>query len=154
MEEKLQVVFKEYIGEVEGVCKLLIKSINDSENTNLRNKYDFFEYRSRCKKTEFEVGEVKYRLHGKGCTVFNQEKVIEWDFGYRSRWCGIDPWKVSMTLKKNCSPHAEFYDVNLLQTACEQFVKDGIMFKKYDQYYFELTENETLDLSFQSNMIL
>ena len=52
----------------------------DSENTNLRNKYDFFEYRSKCKKMEFEVGEVKYRFHGKGCTVFNQENVIEWDF--------------------------------------------------------------------------
>ena len=61
MEEKLQIVFREYIREVEGVCNLLIKSINDSENTNLRNKYDFFEYRSKCKKMEFEVGEVKYR---------------------------------------------------------------------------------------------
>ena len=47
MEEKLQIVFREYIREVEGVCNLLIKSINDSENTNLRNKYDFFEYRSK-----------------------------------------------------------------------------------------------------------
>lgn len=131
----MQVVFKEYIADVEDVCKLLLKSINDSENINLRNKYDFFEYRSKCKKMEFEVGEVKYRFHGKGCTVFNHEKVIEWDFGYRSRWCGIDPWKVSMTLKYG-GPYAEFYDVNLLQTACEQFVKEGVMFKKYDQYYF------------------
>ena len=148
MEEKLQIVFREYIREVEGVCNLLIKSINDSENTNLRNKYDFFEYRSKCKKMEFEVGEVKYRFHGKGCTVFNQENVIEWDFGYRSRWCGIDQWKVSMTLKKNNSLHAEFYDANLLQIACDQFVKDGAMFKKYDQYYFELTENETFKPKF------
>ena len=100
MEEKLQIILKEYIKDVEDVCNILIKSLNDSQNLHLKNKYDFFEYRSKCRDTEFEAEGIKYILHGKGCTAFSEEKIIDWDFGYRSRWCGIDPWKVSMTLKK------------------------------------------------------
>lgn len=148
LEEKLQTVLKEYICEVERLCNILVKSINDSENICLRNKYDFFEYRSKCKKMEFEVGKIRYRFHGIGCTVFNEEKYIDWDFGYRSRWCGIDPWKVAITLQNNDSEHVEFYDANLIKTACEQFVKKGIMFKIYDRYHFELTENETFKPEF------
>lgn len=50
MEEELQIVLKEYIKDVEDVCHILVKSINSSENLNLKNKYDFFVYRSCCKK--------------------------------------------------------------------------------------------------------
>lgn len=92
---------------------------------------------------EFEADGINYRMHGKGCAAFNAEKFIDWDFGYRSRWCGINPWKVSITLKENNSPHIEYYDGNLLQTECEQSVKKSIMFKKYGQYYFEMTANDT-----------
>lgn len=143
MEEKLQIVLKEYIRDVEEVCNILIRNINYSENLNLRNKYDFFMYRSSCNKWEFEEGGISYRLHGKGCMAFNKEMFIDWDFGYRSRWCGIIPWKVSMTLEKNNSPHVAYYDGDLVKTICEQFVKEDIMFKKYDQYYFEMTADET-----------
>lgn len=142
MEGNLQVILKEYIRDVEDVCKFLISGINCSENQNLKNKYDFFEYRSSCKKMEFEVGGISYRFHGKGCTAFNKEKFLDWDFGYRSRWCGINPWKVSLTLKKNSKPYVEYYDGNLLEIACEQLVEKGIMFKQYDQYYFEMTADE------------
>lgn len=100
MEEKLQIVLKKYIRDVENVCNILIRSINHFENLNLKSKYDFFVYRSSRKKMEFEAGGLSYRLHGKGCAAFSEEMFIDWDFGYRSRWCGINPWKVSMTLKK------------------------------------------------------
>lgn len=143
MEEKLQTILKEYIRDVEEVCNILVKSINTSESLNLKNKYDFFVYRSNCKKMEFEAGGISYRLHGKGCVAFNAEKFIDWDFGYRSRWCGINPWRVSTTLKKNNSLHVEYYDGVLLQAACEQLVKKGIMFKQNDQYYFKMIENES-----------
>ena len=55
---------------------------------------------------------------------------IDWDFGYRSRWCGIDPWKVSLTLKKNL--YGECYDGHSIQIACEELVRKGKMFKKDD----------------------
>lgn len=148
MEEKLQIVLKKYIRDVEGVCNILIRSINSSEKFNLKNKYDFFVYRSSCKRTEFEAEGIRYRFHGKGCVAFNEEKFIDWDFGYRSRWCGINPWKVSMTLKKNNNPHVEYYDGNFIQTACEQFIRKGIMFKQYDQYYFGMTADESFKPEF------
>lgn len=82
---------------------------------------------------EFEAEGINYRLHGKGCVAFNEKRFIDWDFGYRSRWCGINPWKVSITLKKNNSAYIEYFDGNLIQTACEQLTKKGILFKRYGQ---------------------
>jgi len=35
-----------------------------------------------------------------GCLAFEKNSFWDWDFGYRSRWCGIDPWKLALTLKK------------------------------------------------------
>lgn len=148
MEEKLQNVLKEYIRDVEEICNILLKGINCSETLKLNNKHDFFAYRSNCKKMEFEAGGFSYRMHGKGCMAYNEKKFIDWDFGYRSRWCGISPWKVAMTLKINESPYTEFYDGNVIQIVCEQLVKKGIMFKQYDQYYFEMTPDETFHPEF------
>lgn len=148
MEERLQIVLKEYIKNVEEVCNLLVRSINYSQNLDLKNKYDFFEYRASCKIMEFETEEISYRLHGKGCVAFNEKMFIDWDFGYRSRWCGINPWKVSMTLKKNKSSYTEYYDGNLIKTSCDLLVENGIMFKQFDQYYFEIPENETFKPKF------
>lgn len=148
MEENLQIVLKEYIRAVENVCSILIKSINDSEHLTLKNKYGFFLYRSNCKKMKFEAKGIHYRLHGKGCVAFNEEMFLDWDFGYRSRWCGIDPWKVSMTLEKNNSPYTKYFDGKYIQTKCEQLVKNGVMFKQSNQYYFAIPENETFKPEF------
>lgn len=148
MDETLQIVLREYIRDVEDVCNILVKSINNSEKLNLKNKYDFFKYRSSCEKMAFEAGGISYRLHGKGCFAFNEKKFIEWDFGYRSRWCGINPWKVSITLKKNNDSHIEYWDGSLIQAVCERLVKKGIMFKQNDQYYFEIIAEETFKPDF------
>lgn len=72
----MQIVLKEYIRNVEDVCNILVSSINYSENLNLRNKYDFFMYRSSCKKIEFTAEGISYKLHGKGCTAFNVKILI------------------------------------------------------------------------------
>lgn len=148
MEEKLQMVLKEYIADVETACNLLLKGINASENLNLRNKYDFFKYRADCRKTEFWAEGICYRLHGKGCLAVGKQRFVDWDFGYRGRWCGISPWHVSRTLKENNSPYAAYYDGRLIQTACEQSVENGMMFRKQDQYYFEMTDAETFQPDF------
>lgn len=148
MQEELQIVLKEYIKEVESICDILVKGINDLENLNLKTKYDFFEYRLKCKKLEFKVGDVCYRFHGKGCVAFNEKMFIDWDFGYRGRWCGINPWKFSMTLKKNNSPYVVFYDWKLIQEICEKLIEKGLMFKQHDQYYFQIAADETFKPEF------
>lgn len=148
MEEKLQIILKEYIKNVEYVCNILIKSINSSENLDLKNKYDFYLYRSGCKKMAYDAEGISYRLHGAGCMAFNENMFLDWDFGYRSRWCGIDPWKVSMTLKLNKSPYIEYYDGNLVRSLCEGLVDKGMMFKRYGQYYFSAPKEETFKPKF------
>ena len=146
MEEKIKVIFQEYIKNVEHICNVLLQGINASENLNLRTKKDFLVYRMEQRKTEFDVDGISYRFHGKGCVAFNEEFFLDWDFGYRSRWCGIDPWKLAITLKK--SKYIEYYDGNLIKKICEQAVEDGIMFKKYEQYYFVIPQNETFEPKF------
>ena len=142
VEHELKIAMKEYLGAVDTVCYNLL------EGLNLKNKFDFYEYRKAHKLTEFEVNGIKYRLHGRGCIAFNEEIFVDWDFGYRSRWCGIDPWLFATTLKENKSAHSIFYDGELVKQVCEQAVIDGEMFKMYDQYYFAIPLNETFKPDF------
>lgn len=148
MGQDIIILLKKYIQGVEDVCNNLIRTINESENLKLKTKYDFFYYRSTCRKMEFEAEGISYRLHGNGCTAFNEKMFIDWDFGYRSRWCGIEPWKVAMTLKKNNSIHMKYYDGNLIKTACEQLIRQGFMFQQCNQYYFKVAESETFKPNF------
>jgi len=148
MDETLKIILEEYIKKIEDICNNLLKGLNDSENLCLKSKWDFFDYRAKHKKMEFEVNGISYRLHGKGCIAFNENMFIDWDFGHRSRWCGIDPWKVAMTLKKNKSNYIEYYDGNLIKEECEQAVSDSIMYKQYDQYYFKIPDDKTFKPDF------
>lgn len=148
MEEKVKGIMQEYIKNVEDICNILLEGINYNDNLNLKTKKDFFLYRMEKSKMEFEIRGISYRLHGKGCMAFNKEVFLDWDFGYRSRWCGIEPWKLAFTLKKSRSQYSEYYDGNLIKKICEQAVGDGIMFKQYEQYYFVIPKSETFEPKF------
>ncbi len=143
MEDKLQNVLREYIINVENVCNILIKSINKTECLNLKGKYDFFDYLSKNKKYVLEAEGIQYLLHGVGCMAISENVFIDWDFGYRSRWCGIEPWKVASTLRHSKSTHAEYFDGSKIIEFCDRMVEKKVMFKKYGQYYFTIPENET-----------
>lgn len=143
MEEKLKMVMQEYIEKIEDICDILLEGINLKENLNLKTKKDFLNYRIKTKEMEFEIKGIRYKLHGKGCMAYNEKFFLDWDFGYRSRWCGIDPWKLAMTLRRNKSSYSEYYDGNLIKEICEQAVEDNIMFKQHEQYYFVIPEGET-----------
>lgn len=139
---------QEYINNVNSVCSILLEGINRDENLNLKTKKDFFMYRMENSKMEFEFEEISYRLHGKGCVAFSNDFFLDWDFGYRSRWCGVDPWKLAMTLKKNKHQHSECFDGDLIKKMCEQAVEEGVMVKWFDQYYFVIPKNETFKPAF------
>lgn len=148
MEEKFKNTMDEYINNINRACDKLLKGINNSENICLKSKMDFFDYRVKIKKLEFEFDGVKYNLHGKGCTAFNDKIFLDWDFGYRSRWCGINPWKVAMSLKKSRCDVVEYYNGNLVKELCEQSVLEGMMFIQQEQYYFTIPENQTIKPDF------
>lgn len=148
MEEQFKKIMIDYINSVNYACDELLKNINNSENICLKSKKDFFDYRAKSKKMEFEFEGTQYNLHGKGCTAFNDTIFLDWDFGYRSRWCGINPWKVAMSLMKSKSGFLEYYDGNLIKKMCEESVKSGIMFIQQGQYYFSIPENQTIKPNF------
>lgn len=148
MEERFKEAMREYISNIYKVCELLLKHINLSENIDLRSKMDFFRYRAKTKKMEYEFDGISYQFHGKGCTAFNDKLYLDWDFGYRSRWCGIDPWKTAISLSKSNSSFIEFYDGNVIKQLGEQSVMEGTMFSQHGQYYFTIPENRTFQPDF------
>lgn len=144
----LEETIKSYLKTVYTVSHILVDGINALESLSLHNKRDFFEYRLSARKTKFFIGGLIYELHGKGCTAYNNEFYIDWDFGYRSRWCGINPWKIARTLKKNENPLTQFYDGSFIESQCEKSVLDGIMFKYKEQYYFNIPIEQTFRPNF------
>ena len=143
MDDKIKSVIDGYIANVEDVCCKLLEGINTQENQDLRTKWDFFEYRGNVRKTEFIINDITYRLHGKGCFAFGEGLFLNWDFGYRSRWCGIDPWMLGMTLKLGGSSQTEYFDGKLLDEACELAVMEGEMFKKNGLYHYSINKEDT-----------
>lgn len=143
MDKQIKEILDEYVTNVNSVCHKLLEGINIEENVELKTKSDFLEYRNVVGKMEFNVNGINYRLHGRGCFAFSNTMFLNWNFGYRSRWCGIDPWMVGMTLKKNNSAYAEYYDGKLLKKACEQAVLEGEMFEQNGLYYYSMPINET-----------
>lgn len=151
MEEKLQTILQNYIEKIELLCERLLEEINFTEHLDLKTKYDFFLYRATCRKMEFQVNGVKYRLHGIGCTAYNDDFFIDWDFGYRSRWYGIDPWKVALTLKMSKDINTEFYDGDLVKSRCDLLVEKDILFQHKNQYYFKIQKQEVFVPQFPEN---
>lgn len=143
MDIKTKAIVDDYINKVNGVCLILLEGINLQENLSLRTKWDFFEYRSKVRKMEFVINGITYRLHGKGCFAFGDDLFLNWNFGYRSRWCGIDPWLLGMTLKQNNSNQKEYFDGELLKKACELAVKEGEMFEKGGLYHYTIVKEDT-----------
>ena len=149
MDTKLEIIIKNYTNEVDKACQSLLDEINRLEVLNLRSKWDFYDYRSETYKTEFDVADMKYILHGIGCTVLKKDKpFLFWEFGYRSRWCGIDPWKVAMTLQENEVDAVDYYDGKLIKEACDEAVTKGEMFEKNGLYYFAILKSETFKPDF------
>lgn len=142
MNDKFELVTKEYIEKVNTVCFNLV------EGLNLKTKAELWEYRKTHHEMEFIINGVKYMFHGRGCRASNEEFFLDWDFGYGSRWCGIEPWLLARTLKENKSSCIEYYDGNRIKEECEQAVLNSEMIKQYDLYYFITPITETFEPDF------
>jgi hypothetical protein len=142
LNDELKYLVVEYIENVNKVCFIL------AEGLNIKSKREFWDYRAIHHKIEFTINGYKYNLHGRGCRVTNNNFFIDWDFGYGSRWCGIEPWLLARTLKENKDSRFEFYDGNRILEECEKAVLSGEMTKKHDLYYFTIPIEETFVPSF------
>ena len=119
---------RNYIADVERVCEILLNGINNQEKLTIKTKYQLYEYLIKTRKNRVAFDGMTFQFHGgRGCFLFSEDLFLSWDFGYRSRWCGIDPYKVGMTLKENNSSLSDFYDGTVLKNYCDQAVDNGEM---------------------------
>jgi len=142
MNEELKSMAKEYIDKVNNVCLLLLKGLN------LKAKEDLWKYRETHHDLEIYIGDGKYTYHGRGCKFSNKDFTIDWDFGYGSRWCGIEHWKLAYYIKENYKELIEFHDGFNIQKEFEQCIISGEVVKKYGLYYFKIPDSETFEPDF------
>lgn len=145
MEEELKSIIKQYIEDVNYVCSQLLDGLN------LNTKADFWEYRQPHHQIEYEVGGTRYILHGRGCAAISDERFLDWNFGYGSRWCGIDPWLLARTLERSGNKRAAYYDSSRIEAECLRAVADGEMYEKYGLYYITIPDSETFKPEFPSD---
>lgn len=144
MEDKFKIITRDYLEEVNRLCYKLI------EGLNLKSKSDLWDYRKINNDMQIEVNGIKYIFHGRGCQAYHGNNFTDWDFGYGSRWCGIEPWLLAITLKENKSSYIEYYDGKKIIQECERAVLNGEMYKKYNLYYFSIPISDTFEPNFPS----
>ena len=124
LNNELKSIIEEYTENVKKVCLLMLKGLN------LKSKDDLLKYRTLHSSGEFDLdGNNKFFFHGRGCLFANQNIIINWDFGYGSRWCGLDPWFISNYIKDNYNNLSEFSDGVSIRIEFEQAVINCEMIK-------------------------
>lgn len=143
--------FKEYYSIVEDNCKRLIGAIERDKEQLIVNKFDLFDFLHKDAGNELWVDNYRYYFHGSGCTVTQNNIIIaDWDFGFRSWWCGIDPFKMAKTLKQNLSKYQKYYESSFIKEKCEQYLAKEEIFLYKGQYYIDLIKLNSV----QSNLPL
>lgn len=149
MDEKFLKAVKTYLNIVEEACNLLINYIEKEEKITIHNKYDLYNFLHEGHRFEFIIEGRKFFFHGIGCTVFVEDvSIIDWDFGYRSWWCGIQPFKMSKTLKSFLYEEVEYYDENFIKHKCEQYLLEKSMYCHGGQYYIDLLKLRNKKIQF------
>lgn len=152
MDEKFLKAVKTYVCMVEEACNLLINYIEKEEQITILNKYDLYDYLHRSHRFEFIMDERKYYFHGAGCTILaNDIPIIDWDFGYRSWWCGIQPFKMSKTLKSSLFDEVDYHDGNFIKQKCEQYLLEEFLYYYKGQYYINLLKLGCKKIEFPIN---
>jgi hypothetical protein len=135
---------KIYYNIVENACERLINHINSEYNANINNKLDLYKFIHNNRIYEYKVDNDKYYFHGVGCSVErNNEIAIDWNFGYRNWWCGIDPNKMSITLKNASECTNSYIEMNKIKEECTRMLEEKKMLFYKNQYYFDLMKLQT-----------
>lgn len=142
MNDTLKSIIDEYLENVASLCIVMLQELG------LKTKRELLIYLRENKIWELSIQGIKYQFHGRGCCARYDGKYINWDFGYRSRWCGIDPWFIAITLQVNKSKYSEYFDGERIRKECEQAVQNNEMIFMYGQYYFAIPINETFKPDF------
>lgn len=149
MNKDFENAINNYFETVSEACEYLINHINNTSNLELKCKFELYTFLRENRVYDYIAGEREYRFHGAGCSVFvHDKKVIDWDFGYRSWWCGIDPYKMAVTLKSMGYSNELFYDSNYINALCEIMHNQDELKIYKGQYYPDLLKKETMHTCF------
>ncbi len=138
-----------YCDIVKDLCERLISHITDQENIEVQNKRALYRFLHESHCTEYRIDDERFTFHGSGCSYYiSNDKKADWDFGYRSLWCGIDPYKMSMTLRSNDYHDTNYHDAQYIKSKCEYYCSTGKLKLYKDQYYIDFLQKETMRIPF------
>lgn len=141
-----------YCDIVKEKCEILLKHIYNSEKVQLMNKHELFHYISDRSIYEYQYDGVKYVFHGSGCTAFENDVIVaDWDFGYRNLWCGINPFKMALTLKNTNYTDSMFYNAEYIKELCEKYTEQNDLIFYNNQYYINLLVKGTQKTNFPAD---
>ncbi|MBQ8982204.1 MAG: hypothetical protein IJ079_01345 [Lachnospiraceae bacterium] len=152
MDDSFENAVYTYYHSVKDACVYFMEYVRQTENIKIHDKYEMYGYLRKTGKSIFVIRNRKYVFHGTGCTLFiNNEKAVDWDFGYRYLWCGIDPYKMAVTLQYGLYEQPVFYDGEYIKGLCESYVSQGLMVCYKNQYYIDYLKKETQRITFPAN---
>ena len=131
MEEELTNLLKEYVVNIEKAMKLIYQKFS------LTNNYDLI-----CLRTKYhgyvEIEEGTYIFHGAGCRFEGKNFYVDFQFGGKKHYGGIETHTFCNTLMETHSKIFEKYEHITLNDfvvrICNKLVEEGMMYK--DQFYF------------------
>ncbi len=129
----------EYTYLVYEAIEKVIDYLNRTEGIRLIDKGDLLAFIRENHISEVLVNETKYFFHGSGCTVYqNNQPIVLWDFGWGNWPCGIDPYKMAVTLKGNNYLDVDYHDFQNIKKLCRLFLEEGLLTSTGAQYYLDL----------------
>lgn len=151
MDLEFELAVEKYYGIVQSICESLLEIIRSREDVLVYDKSDLYVYLRSHNVHEYVTGNEKYIFHGAGCSYYISEVLMaEWDFGYRNLWCGIDPYKMSRTLRNYEYYNNEYYNAEYIKSMCDRYVAEERLRLYKCQYYIDLLKKDTVRISFPS----
>ena len=147
----LDIAIRQYYSIVNTAYNEFVDYVKENLSVEIDSISDLYEFLRKSQELRFVISGKTYHFHGDGCSVwFRDMQIISWDFGYRSWLCGIDPYKLALTLSNTDGELGGTYDADQISDMCKAEVDSGNMIEHSGQYYINLLSLETESYSFPS----
>lgn len=127
VEDELVILLKEYVKNINTAMKLMYQRFllkNNNDVIDLRTKYHGY----------IEIEEGIYIFHGGGCRFESNEFYVDFQFGGKKHYGGIEPNTFCICLEETHPFIYQKYNSNMVKEKCEELVEKRVMYK--DQFYF------------------
>lgn len=143
-------ILSKYLDVVNKRCRDLVKHLNDSGAAGVYDVYTLHDY-AVSHGNEITVGDLNYKFHGIGCSVYEGgTEICSWDFCGSNVWCAlVDPFKIANTLRHE----EEFQAISSddCRIVCETLASEGVLEKKSVGYSVCFVKLNSKELTFPQN---